>query len=99
LTGLGERAHLFRSDLDLEDHVADALAVIRYEQLDDIVLVGHSYGGMVVSAVADRVPEKIRALVYLDAFVPEDGRCQMDYHPPEVNEALRARRLPCKAAG
>ena len=90
LTGLGERSHLFRDDLDLEDHVTDVLQVIRYEQLDDIVLVGHSYGGMVVSVVADRVPDKIRALVYLDAFVPENGKCQMDYTPVELNDMCRA---------
>jgi pimeloyl-ACP methyl ester carboxylesterase len=90
LTGLGERSHLFRGDLDLDDHVIDVLQVIHYEQLDDIVLVGHSYGGMVVSAVADRVPEKIRTLVYLDAFVPEDGKCQMDYMPAELNDMCRA---------
>src|SRR4051812_3733508 len=90
LAGLGDRSHEFRSDLTLADHVADVLAVIHYEELDDIVLVGHSYGGCVISAVADVVPEKIRTLVYLDAFVPEDGRCQMDYMPGELNGALRA---------
>jgi pimeloyl-ACP methyl ester carboxylesterase len=90
LTGLGERSHLFRGDLDLDDHVTDVLQVIQYEQLDDIVLVGHSYGGMVVSVVADRVPDRIRTLVYLDAFVPEDGSCQMDYMPAELNEMCRA---------
>ncbi len=90
LTGLGERSHLFRGDIDLDDHVTDVLRVIQYEELDDIVLVGHSYGGMVVSVVTDRVPEKIRTLVYLDAFVPEDGRCQMDYTPAELNDMCRA---------
>jgi pimeloyl-ACP methyl ester carboxylesterase len=90
LTGLGERSHLFRGDLNLDDHVTDVLQVIHYEDLNDIVLVGHSYGGMVISVVADQVPEKIGALVYLDAFVPEDGKCQMDYMPAELNEMFRA---------
>jgi pimeloyl-ACP methyl ester carboxylesterase len=90
LTGLGDRSHLFRGDLDLDDHVADVLQLIYYEDLDDIVLVGHSYGGMVVSVVADRAPEKIRTLVYLDAFVPEEGKCQTYYIPEELNDMCRA---------
>jgi pimeloyl-ACP methyl ester carboxylesterase len=90
LTGLGERSHLFRGDLDLHDHVTDVLQVIDYEELDDVVLVGHSYGGMVISVVADRVPDKIRQLVYLDAFVPEHGKCQMDYMPAELNDMFRS---------
>jgi pimeloyl-ACP methyl ester carboxylesterase len=90
LTGVGERSHLYRSDIDLDDHVADVLAVIRAERMDDIVLVGHSYGGFVVSMVADRVPDKIRTIVYLDAFVPEEGKCLLDYLPAEMSDALRA---------
>jgi pimeloyl-ACP methyl ester carboxylesterase len=90
LTGLGDRSHQFRSNLNLEDHVTDILAVIHYEELDDFVLVGHSYGGCVISAVADRVPERIRTLVYLDAFVPTDGKCIMDYMPAKLNEVLRS---------
>jgi pimeloyl-ACP methyl ester carboxylesterase len=89
LTGLGERSHQFRGDLNVDDHATDVLQLIHYEDLDDIVLVGHSYGGMVVSVVADRVPDQIRTLVYLDAFVPEDGKCLMDYVPAELSEALR----------
>lgn len=74
LTGLGERRHLLRRDIDLDTHVMDVLGVIDYEDLSDIVLVGHSYGGMVVTGVADAVPEKIASLVYLDAFVPRNGQ-------------------------
>jgi pimeloyl-ACP methyl ester carboxylesterase len=73
LTGLGERKHLLNRSIDLETHIQDVLGVIDYEDLADIVLVGHSYGGMVVTGVADRVPDKIGSLVYLDAFVPENG--------------------------
>jgi len=89
-TGLGERSHLFHRDINLETHITDILNVITWEELNDFVLVGHSYGGMVVTGVADRIPEKVRRLVYLDAFVPEDGKCQMDYMPEAQNEALRA---------
>ena len=72
-TGVGEKAHLASEAITLETHVRDVLGCIEKEELDDIVLCGHSYGGMVITQVADRVPGKIRALVYLDAFVPEHG--------------------------
>lgn len=83
LTGLGERAHLASPAIDLETHVADVLGVIRCEQLRDVILVGHSYGGMVATVVADRAPSRIGALVYLDAFVPRNGECLFDLLPPE----------------
>lgn len=77
-TGLGERAHLAHPLVDLETHVQDILAVIEAEGLRDILLVGHSYGGMVATGVADRVPGRIRHLCYLDAFVPQDGQSLND---------------------
>ena len=77
-TGLGERAHLAHPLVDLETHVQDVLAVIEAEDLSDVVLVAHSYGGMVGTGVADRVPRRIRHLIYLDAFVPADGQCLGD---------------------
>src|SRR5512136_3051948 len=83
-TGLGERSHLYHRDINLDTHITDILNVIKWEELDDFVLVGHSYGGMIITGVADRIPEKVRRLVYLDAFVPEDGKCQMDYMRPEL---------------
>jgi len=73
-TGLGERAHLASPLVDLETHIQDMLGVITCEDLTDIILVGHSYGGMVATGVADRFPARIRKLVYLDAFVPADGQ-------------------------
>jgi pimeloyl-ACP methyl ester carboxylesterase len=73
LTGLGERVHLSRPDIGLSTHIDDVVNTILFEDLHDIILVGHSYGGMVISGVADRVPDRIRRLVYLDAFVPNDG--------------------------
>jgi pimeloyl-ACP methyl ester carboxylesterase len=83
-TGLGERAHLASRSITLDTHIADILAVIEYEDLKDLVLVGHSYGGMVATGVADRVRERIARLVYLDAFVPENGQSLFDLLPPEV---------------
>lgn len=88
LTGLGDRKHLLRRDVDLGTHVQDVLGLIDYEDLADIVLVGHSYGGMVVSGVADAVPSKIASLVYLDAFVPENGRALFDLLPPGAPKAV-----------
>src|SRR5579859_7931096 len=78
LTGLGDRRHLAAPDIDLETHVLDVVNLLEMEDLTDVVLVGHSYGGMVVTGAADRVPSRIRTLVYLDAFVPEAGRTLLD---------------------
>lgn len=90
MTGIGERAHLASAAVDLSLHTKDVLQAIEYERLADFVLVGHSYGGMVVTGVADRVPEKIRTLVYLDAFVPKDGQSLLDLARPEMREKLLA---------
>src|SRR5947207_10582137 len=77
-TGLGERAHLAHPGIDLDAHIEDMLNVIKYEDLRDIVLIGHSYGGMVATGVADRARDKVRQMIYLDAFVPEDGQSLFD---------------------
>lgn len=84
LTGLAERSHLLTPEVDLETHIQDVLNLIRWEGLSDIVLCGHSYGGAVVTGVADRVPDRIRALVYLDAFVLEDNENVFQHVPPET---------------
>jgi len=84
LTGTGERAHLASPAIDLSTHIADVLGTLQYERLQELVLVGHSYGGMVVTGVADRAPERIRTLVYLDAFVPQAGQALVDLVRPEV---------------
>ncbi len=89
LTGLGERSHLMSRAVTLETHVQDIINVIRWEELSNIVLCGHSYGGMVISGVADKIPEKIRALVYLDAFVPVNGEALMDHLVPEMKAGMR----------
>ncbi|HEV3501604.1 MAG TPA: alpha/beta hydrolase [Bradyrhizobium sp.] len=81
-TGLGERAHLANPSIDLETHIQDILNVIRYEDLRDIVLIGHSYGGMVATGAADRAREHIAQLIYIDAFVPDDGQSLLDLNAP-----------------
>ena len=83
LTGIGERRHLLGREITLSTHVQDVLAVLDYEDLSDIVLVGHSYGGMVVTGVADTLPDKIASLVYLDAFVPENGQSLFSMVPAD----------------
>jgi pimeloyl-ACP methyl ester carboxylesterase len=77
-TGIGERAHLANPDIDLDTHITDVVNVLVYEDLDDVILVGHSYGGMVATGTADRARERIRQLIYLDAFLPEDGQSLFD---------------------
>ena len=73
LTGLGERSHLLSRDIGMDTHVADVANVIVWEELDEVVLVGHSYGGNVITGVADRMKDRLAHAVYLDAFVPADG--------------------------
>jgi pimeloyl-ACP methyl ester carboxylesterase len=90
LAGLGERASLATPGIDLSTHVAEVRALIETEDLTGVVLCGHSYGGAVVSVVADRIPERIGALVYLDAFVPADGESMLDVMLPELREKMIA---------
>ena len=88
-TGLGERAHLAHPGIDLDAHIDDMVAVLHCEDLTDIVLVGHSYGGMVATGVADRAPAKIAQLVYLDAFVPRNGEALFDLVSAEARAGMR----------
>ena len=74
LTGSGERVHLASPHVDLNTHILDVVNLLAFEDLRDVMLVGYSYSGMVVTGVAERVPERIRRLIYLDAFVPRDGQ-------------------------
>jgi pimeloyl-ACP methyl ester carboxylesterase len=78
LTGLGERAHVLSADVDLDLHIRDITAVLHYEDLRDVILVGHSYGGMVVTGAADRAAERVGKLVYLDAANPTNGQSLVD---------------------
>ena len=82
LTGLGERAHLFRADVDLDCHIDDVVAVLRYEDLRDAILVGHSYGGAVITGAADRAPDRVAHRVYLDSMEPKDGQSMVDIAGP-----------------
>lgn len=86
LTGLGERAHLAHRDVDLELHIADILAVLEFENLTDVILIGHSYGGMVATGVADRARERVSALIYVDAHVPRDGDSISSLTPERFEE-------------
>jgi pimeloyl-ACP methyl ester carboxylesterase len=93
LTGLGERSHLASPDINLSTHIQDILNVLIYEDLTDVVLVGHSYSGMVIAGVADRAPERVIGLVYLDAFVPEDGQSLHDIFRPPYGEGVNLEAL------
>lgn len=87
LTGLGERSHLTHATINLETHISDVANVILFENLTNVVLVGHSYGGMVITGVADRISPRISTLVYLDALVPKSGDTLFGMRP-EYREAL-----------
>ena len=89
LLGLGERSHLNSAAVDLSTHIADIVNLIQWEELSDVVLCGHSYAGCLITGVADQIPDRIRALVFLDAFVLENGESLMDIFPSEVARALR----------
>lgn len=93
LTGLGERAHLVSTDTDLETHIQDVVAVLEYEDLTDVILGGHSYGGMVITGVADRATSRVGQLVYLDAAIPQDGQSLVDLAPALMAEARRQARV------
>jgi pimeloyl-ACP methyl ester carboxylesterase len=90
LTGLGERNHLARADVGLDVHVNDVSNVLKYEDLRDVVLVGHSSSGVVITGVADRAPDRIAHVVYLDAFVPEHGQAVFDLVAPDRRQMMEA---------
>ncbi len=89
-TGLGERAHLARPDIDLTTHIEDVLGVLEFEDLRDVTLIGHSYGGMVATGVADRAADRITRVIYLDAFAPQHGQSLFDLVGPETEARMRA---------
>jgi pimeloyl-ACP methyl ester carboxylesterase len=93
LTGVGERAHLLRPDTDLETHIADIVSVLTYEDLRNVILVGHSYGGMVITGVADRASDRVGQLVFLDAAIPRDGESLVDLSPELMALARRDARV------
>ncbi len=77
LTGLGEKQHLASPNIDLDVHITDIANIILYEDLENVILVGHSYGGMVIRGVADNLPNKIQRLIYIDALLPQDGESML----------------------
>ncbi|RZJ95978.1 MAG: alpha/beta fold hydrolase [Novosphingobium sp.] len=92
LTGLGERARLLAPDTTLGTHIADVVDLIETRDLTEVILVGHSYGGMVITGVADRFPGRIREMVYLDAAIPRDGEALVDWSPALRELAANERR-------
>src|SRR4051794_4787353 len=96
-TGLGERAHLLSRDITLDTFVQDIVAVLESEELEDAVLVGHSFGGIGITGAADRVRHRIRSLIYLDSVIPQSGSSPLDLLPPEV--AADRRRLAAESGG
>jgi pimeloyl-ACP methyl ester carboxylesterase len=92
LTGLGDRSHLLTEDVGLDTHIEDIRALFEYEDVQDAVLVGHSYGGMVIAGVAPTLATRLAGVVYLDAFLPDDGKALQDYVP--LNAPDGAWRLP-----
>ena len=91
LTGLGEREHLVSADVDLDTHITDIVKLLQFEDLSGVILVGHSYGGMVITGIADRVPDRIGHLVFLDAATPVNGESLAERAAPMI--------LPARAMG
>ncbi|MCA1600670.1 MAG: alpha/beta hydrolase, partial [Acidobacteria bacterium] len=83
LTGLGERVHLGNARTNLDTHVADVVNLIEFEELDDVYLVGHSYGGVVITAVADKIPARLAKLIYVDSAPLPDGVATVEFFAPE----------------
>ncbi len=102
LPGLGERVHLAGPQIDLETHVTDIVNVIEFEDLHDVMLIGHSYGGTPVTGAADRIPDRLARVIYVDSGPAQDGAAFLDILPPPVREATErhveeegeGRRLP-----
>jgi pimeloyl-ACP methyl ester carboxylesterase len=90
LTGLGERSHLLRQGINVSTHVTDVVNVIKWERLDNVVLCGHSYGGLVVSGVAEQAADKIGSIVFLDAFLPDNGDSMATLTSQAVRDQLKA---------
>ena len=88
-TGMGERSHLAHEDIDLDTHIADVIGLLKFEDLRNVILLGHSYGGMVATGVADRAGDRIAQLVYLDAFAPRDGQSLLDLQTEENRQRVR----------
>src|ERR671916_3427586 len=86
LTGLGERVHLASPEVDLQTHITDVVNLLEFEDLRDVVLLGHSYGGLVVTGAADRIPERVSELVYLDTAPLPNGGSLIEKFPPDLRK-------------
>lgn len=93
LTGLGEREHLLSPAIDLDMHITDVVKLLHFEDLRDVILVGHSYGGMVITGIADRATERVGHRVYLDAAYPTDGQSLVDHAGPAILAARQGGRV------
>ncbi len=89
LTGLGERAHLISGKVNMTTHISDVVGLLEAEELEGVVLVGHSYGGIVITGVAARAKARLRQLVYLDSAIVEDGESWSSAHTPQVQAERR----------
>jgi len=96
LTGLSDRSHLLSCGVNLTTHITDVVNLLVYEDLSDVILVGNSYAGMVITGVAAKAPERLKLLVYLDAYVPEDGQSEVDLWPPERRAIAEAAEAAAK---
>lgn len=90
LTGLGDRTHLLSRSVDLETHIQDVVSLFQFESIEHVILVGHSYAGMVITGAAEQIATRLKRLVYLDALVPQDGQSHNDIVPEVREPTLRA---------
>jgi pimeloyl-ACP methyl ester carboxylesterase len=90
LTGVSDRSHLLSCGVNLTTHITDITNLLAYEDLWDVVLVGHSYGGMVISGVAAKAPERLGKVIYLDAYLPDEGESEADLWPPDMRAEIEA---------
>jgi pimeloyl-ACP methyl ester carboxylesterase len=93
LTGLGDRAHLLRPDIDLEFHIKDVVQLLEYEDLQDVILAGHSYGGMVITGVADRATDRVGHRVYLDAAYPRNGESLLEHAEASIGPTRQLSKI------
>lgn len=93
LTGLSDRRHLLNCGVNLSTHITDIANLIYYEDLADVILVGNSYGGMVITGVSARIPERLKTLIYLDAYLPDDGQSEADLLPTPIFAGRQAEAM------
>lgn len=96
LTGLSDRSHLLDCGVDLTTHITDIVNLLFYEDLSDVILVGNSYAGMVITGVAAQAPERLKMVIYLDAYVPEEGQSESDLWPAQMRAATLADEAAAK---